>query len=142
MAPQILIPIDDSPTAARTIDSVIRERARFPSELALLYVVNNDHPAYQALNEVQQELMTRVARQQGGLILEKAGVRLQDAGFTTELILALGNPSEEITRIAHERAFELVVLGRHEGGGQIRDVIFGSVANHVLHRLRCPVLLF
>jgi hypothetical protein len=37
---------------------------------------------------------------------------------------------------------QLLVIGRHEGGGEIRDVLFGSVANYVLHNVRCPVLLF
>jgi nucleotide-binding universal stress UspA family protein len=47
-----------------------------------------------------------------------------------------------ITDTANEDGFNLIVIGRHEGGGEIRDVLFGSVANFVLHNVKCPVLLF
>ncbi|MDY0261315.1 MULTISPECIES: universal stress protein [Syntrophotalea] len=33
------------------------------------------------------------------------------------------------------------MLGRRTAG-EVRDVLFGSVTNHALHRVRCPVLLF
>jgi C4-dicarboxylate transporter DctM subunit len=35
----------------------------------------------------------------------------------------------------------LLVLGRRTAK-EVRDVLFGSVTNHALHRVRCPVLLF
>jgi nucleotide-binding universal stress UspA family protein len=31
---------------------------------------------------------------------------------------------------------------RQAGTGEIRDVLFGSVANYVLYNVKCPVLLF
>jgi nucleotide-binding universal stress UspA family protein len=34
-----------------------------------------------------------------------------------------------------------LILGRR-GSGEIRDVLFGTVANYALHNVRCPVLLF
>jgi nucleotide-binding universal stress UspA family protein len=34
-----------------------------------------------------------------------------------------------------------LIIGRHTGAGEIRDVLFGSVANYVLHNVKCPVLL-
>jgi len=39
-------------------------------------------------------------------------------------------------------AFQLIIIGRRESTGEIRDVLFGSVANYVLHNVACPVLLF
>jgi len=41
-----------------------------------------------------------------------------------------------------DEGFQLVVIGRRESTGEIRDVLFGSVANFVLHKAKCPVLLF
>jgi nucleotide-binding universal stress UspA family protein len=35
-----------------------------------------------------------------------------------------------------------MIIGRRESTGEIRDVLFGSVANYVLHNVACPVLLF
>ena len=39
-------------------------------------------------------------------------------------------------------AMRLTIIGRRESTGEIRDVLFGSVANYVLHNVACPVLLF
>jgi nucleotide-binding universal stress UspA family protein len=44
--------------------------------------------------------------------------------------------------VANEEAFQLMVIGRRESTGEIRDVLFGSIANYVLHNVACPVLLF
>jgi nucleotide-binding universal stress UspA family protein len=51
-------------------------------------------------------------------------------------------PRRLIPQIANSEDFQLLVLGRRSGRGEIRDVLFGSVANYVLHNVRCPVLLF
>ncbi len=68
-------------------------------------------------------------------------LRLTDAGMPAESRLEFGAPRELIPRIANEEGFDLLIIGRR-GQGEIRDVLFGSVANHVLHHVTCPVLLF
>jgi nucleotide-binding universal stress UspA family protein len=142
MEPRILIPVDDSPTAQKTLENVIAQKKRFPNQLTLLYVINRDQLAYRMIPDFQLEMVEENAKKSGRLLLEKAAKMLGDAGFSTELILESGTPREEITRIANSSDFHLVVIGRHEGGGEIRDVLFGSVANYVLHNVSCPVLLF
>lgn len=62
------------------------------------------------------------------------------AGISTIARLEAGSPREVISRIANEEEFTLLVIGRR-GMGEIRDVLFGSVSNHVLHHVNCPVLL-
>ncbi len=143
MIPQILVPVDESATAQRTINSIIELKNRFPPKLTLLYVVNNAQLAYRMIPDSQLDMVKENATKAGRQILDKADQQLRDAGFTgNELLLKFGDPRQTIAHIANDHGFQLLVIGRHEGGGEIRDVLFGSVANHVLHNVRCPVLLF
>lgn len=142
MIPKILVPFDGSPTAQRTIDTITSLKDRFSKQLTLLYVINNDQLAYRMIPDFQVEMVKENATKAGNLLLERADAQLKEAGFTNELILEFGEPRNMIAHIANDQEFQLLVIGRHEGGGEIRDVLFGSVANHVLHNVKCPVLLF
>lgn len=141
MNPKILIPIDDSATSQKTIESVIEQKQRFPQKLTLLHVVN-DQLAYRMIPDFQVDMVRENAGKAGQLQLEKMAEQLQSAGFETELRLEFGAPRRVIPRIANDEGFQLLVIGRHAGSGEIRDVLFGSVANYVLHNVQCPVLLF
>ena len=142
MEPKILIPVDDSPTAHATIDAVIALKNRFPKKITLLYVINKEQLAYRMIPDFQVEMVKENAQKGGEILLDKYLVKLTEEGFEPETILKTGSPREMIADIANEDGFNLLVIGRHEGGGEIRDVLFGSVANFVLHNVKCPVLLF
>ncbi len=142
MIPKILIPVDDSPTAQKTIDTIIELKDHFSKKLTLLYVINNDQLAYRMIPDFQRDMVNQNATKAGNLLLERANTKLQTAGFENKIMLEFGEPRQVITHTANDQNFQLVVIGRHEGGGEIRDVLFGSVANHVLHNVTCPVLLF
>ncbi len=141
MDPRILIPVDDSLTAQATIEYVIDQRTRFPRNLSLLYVINQKQLAYRMIPEFQLDMVKENALKAGKKLLDKYNEQLQEAGFSCDLMLETGEPRQVITHIVNDQEFDLLVIGRHEGGGEIRDVLFGSVANYVLHNVRCPVLL-
>lgn len=142
MEPKILVPVDDSPTAHATIDAVIALKNRFPQKFTLLYVINKEQLAYRMIPDFQVEMVKENAQKAGKILLDKYLVKLTEEGFEPETMLKTGSPREMIADIANEDGFNLLVIGRHEGGGEIRDVLFGSVANFVLHNVKCPVLLF
>lgn len=142
MEPKILIPVDDSATAVRTVEAIIAQRKRFPRSLTVLHVINQEQLAYRMIPDFQLDMIKENARKAGKHLLEKFCGMLQEVGFVCEKMLVTGDPRHTIIEIANKQDFQLVVIGRHEGGGEIRDVLFGSVANHVLHNVRCPVLLF
>lgn len=142
MTPKILVPINDSPTAQKTIDKIIELHDRFPKKLTLLYVINSTQLAYRMIPVFQVDMVKENATRAGRNLLERADKKLQKAGYTCELMLEFGEPRDIITHTANVQDFNLLVIGRHEGGGELRDVLFGSVANHVLHNVKCPVLLF
>ena len=142
MIPKILVPINDSPTARKTIDKIIELKNHFSKNLTLLNVINSTQLAYRMIPVFQVDMVKENATRAGRNLLERADKKLQEAGFINELMLEFGEPKDIITHTANVQDFHLLVIGRHEGGGEIRDVLFGSVANHVLHNVKCPVLLF
>lgn len=141
MNPTILVPINDSPTTQKTIDDIIANRQRFSAHLVLLHVIN-DQLAYRMIPDFQIEMVREnallAATERMGQIVQ----RLREAGLDVDLRIEFGMPRRLIPQIANSEDFHLLVLGRRSGRGEIRDVLFGSVANYVLHNVRCPVLLF
>ena len=142
MAAKILVPVDGSSTSARTLERIVALRERFPQELTLLHVVDVDRLAYRMIPDFQVEMIRNNARTAGAELLAGRVRILEEAGFTVVSRLEVGSPRELIVRVANEDGFQLVVIGRRESTGEIRDVLFGSVANFVLHKAKCPVLLF
>jgi nucleotide-binding universal stress UspA family protein len=141
METKILVPVDGSATSTKTIDAIIARKERFPASLTLLHVVDLDRLAYRMIPDFQVAMIREHARRAGEQLLSGYQDLFARAGMTTELRLEFGSPREVICHIANDEGFELLILGRR-GLGEIRDVLFGSVANHALHHVRCPVLLF
>ena len=55
--------------------------------------------------------------------------------------LTMGDPAGEIVRIAAEEGAEMIVLGTHGRSGMSR-MLMGSVAEAVVRRAPCPVLVY
>jgi nucleotide-binding universal stress UspA family protein len=140
MGTKILIPVNDSPTTEQTIADVMTYKEKFPDQLVLLHVIN-DQLAYRMIPDFQIEMVRENAEKAARQRLELLAKKLNEAGFDVELRLEFGAPRRVIPRIANEEEFQLLVIGRKTGSGEIRDVVFGSVANYVLHNVKCPVLL-
>jgi nucleotide-binding universal stress UspA family protein len=65
---------------------------------------------------------------------------LQNKGFQAEHILAYGEPSDEIIKIARENEVDLIAMTTH-GHRFISDLLYGSVSRDVRHSVDIPVLL-
>lgn len=141
MERKVLVPVNDSEACARTIAGIIGRRDRFPGPLTVLHVVDVDKLAYRMIPDFQIEMVRERALKAGQQVVDKWCRALQAGGISVLPRLETGSPRSSICRIANEEAFDLLIIGRR-GMGEIRDVLFGSVANHVLHHVTCPVLLF
>ena len=65
---------------------------------------------------------------------------LREKGIETDYILAYGEPSDEIIRIAREQQVDLIAMTTH-GHRFISDLLYGSVSHDVRHAVNIPVLL-
>ncbi len=63
-----------------------------------------------------------------------------DLKYPVETVLRHGYPAEEIVLTAHDMGCDLIVMGTHGRTGLSR-LLMGSVAENVLPKANCPVLL-
>ncbi|MEO7007593.1 MAG: universal stress protein, partial [Caldimonas sp.] len=65
---------------------------------------------------------------------------LKRQGIDATFVHRIGNPAEDIARLAEKGKFDLLVMGSH-GHGALGNLVLGSVATKVLARCSTPVLL-
>jgi nucleotide-binding universal stress UspA family protein len=65
---------------------------------------------------------------------------VSSADLISNIVIRLGNPVEEILRVADEEDCDVIVLGTH-GKGFLEKTFLGSVSSSVLLQTRKPVFL-
>lgn len=56
-----------------------------------------------------------------------------------EVVVTIGDPAEEIVKFSEEKDIDLIVIGS-QGKKGIEKVVFGSTAEKVVKRAKCPVM--
>jgi len=132
----ILIPLENS-AADDTILGHIKPLARLTgAKLLLVHVADG----WAARNFDQLKLAESEEMKQDRVYLEKRQRRLIDEGFTCDAVLALGEPSNEIIKLAREKDVDLIAMTTH-GHRFISDILYGATADKVRHAVDVPVLL-
>lgn len=140
MPDKILVPIDNSDTSRQTVSTLIENKERLTLPVTLLHVVDTEKLAYRMIPDFQVSMIREKANAAARQFLDEQGRAFAQAGIESEQRLEEGTPRSTIVHIANEEEYRLLIIGRHTMG-EIRDVLFGSVANHIMHKVHCPVLL-
>ncbi len=138
---KILVPIRDGRTSEATLNNIIAHKEQFTAPITLLHVVNVKVMDYRMIPDFQIEMIKQQATKSGQKLLEEKSEYLKNAGVAVTPRLEHGYPRDVICSIANNEGFSLLIIGRHDRG-ELREVLLGSVSNSVLHRVKCPVLLF
>ena len=72
--------------------------------------------------------------------LEELCLQLTARGFEVRGRIALGDPATELVKVAHEEQVDLIAMSTH-GHRFLNDLIRGSTADRVRHRVTMPVLM-
>ena len=132
----ILIPLENSP-ADETILMHIKPLARMTgAKLLLVHVADG----WVARNFNQLQLAESDEMKQDRAYLEKRTRELSAEGFTCAAVLALGEPSDEIIKLAREKDIDLIAMTTH-GHRLVSDILYGATADKVRHAVNVPVLL-
>ena len=132
----ILIPLENS-DADETILAHIRPLARLAdARLLLVHVADG----WVARNFNQLKLAESEEMKQDRLYLDRRQSELSHEGFACEAVLALGEPSDEIIKLAREKDVDLIAMTTH-GHRLISDILYGATADKVRHQVDVPVLL-
>jgi nucleotide-binding universal stress UspA family protein len=132
----ILIPLENS-SADEAILSHIKPLARMTgAKLLLVHVADG----WVARNFDQLQLAESEEMKQDRAYLEKRRRELTDEGFSCDAVLALGEPSDEIIKLADTGDVDLIAMSTH-GHRLISDILHGATADKVRHAVNVPVLL-
>jgi len=136
MYKHILIPLEHS-SADETILTHIKPLARMTgAKLLLVHVADG----WVARNFQQLKLAESQEMKDDRTYLETRTRDLTAEGFACDAVLALGEPSDEIIKLARERNVDLIAMTTH-GHRFISDVLYGATADKVRHAVDVPVLL-
>jgi nucleotide-binding universal stress UspA family protein len=132
----ILVPVENRETD-QTILKHIRPLARLTNAKLMLVHVADGWAArnYETLKMQESEEMKEDRAYLANLERE-----LQAEGFEVSSILAMGEPAEEIIKLARTQPVELIAMSTH-GHRFISDLLYGSTADKVRHHVDVPVLL-
>jgi nucleotide-binding universal stress UspA family protein len=136
MYKHILIPLENS-SADETILTHIRPLARIVgARLLLVHVADG----WVARNFNQLQLAESQEMKEDRAYLEKRVRELTEEGFSCDAVLALGEPSDEIVKLAREKNVDLIAMTTH-GHRFISDILYGATVDKVRHEVEVPVLL-
>jgi len=132
----ILIPLENS-SADETILGHIKPLARMTgARLLLVHVADG----WVARNFNTLQLAESEEMKADRAYLESRSRELTGEGFSCEAVLALGEPSDEIIKLAREKTVDLIAMTTH-GHRLISDILYGATADKVRHEVDVPVLL-
>jgi nucleotide-binding universal stress UspA family protein len=131
---KILIALDATEADATILDHVGALARRFDSTVVILHVADGWAARLFGANAVSREIDEDKA------YLEAVRARLAAGGLQVEAELAYGDPADEIVKWVTTRGCDLVAMSTH-GHRFISDLLYGSTANTVRHRVDVPVLL-
>lgn len=132
----ILVPVENRETD-QTILNHIRPLARLTNaRLMLVHVADG----WAARNYETFKLQESEEMKEDRAYLANLERELQAEGFEVSSILAMGEPSTEIIKLARSEPVELIAMSTH-GHRFISDLLYGSTADKVRHNVDIPVLL-
>ncbi len=140
MSLSVLLPVDDSLAAHRAVQYIIRMKERLPMSVTLLTVIPLEQLEYHGFQISQIELIKERARVVSRKMLQRYREELEKAGILVDTRVEEGKPSEVICRVAAQEGIDMVVISPN-GSGTLTNLMFGSVANKVVHECHLPVLL-
>lgn len=132
----LLVPTDFSPCSDEAVRVGADLARRYGLPVTLLHVF--EPPRHQVARGPRE-----VNAMMGALEVRLGEVRHRvAAGGVTDVrtIVVQGAPLEQIVETARDGGFDLIVMGTHGAGG-MRHLLLGSVAERVVHRAPCAVLV-
>ncbi len=136
MYQKILVALDHTASDAAVLEHVSRLAPLHQSEILLVHVADGWAARnFERLNLAESEEMVRDRR-----YLEDMAQHLQNGmNLKVKTKLALGNPPDEIVKVAHLENCNLILMASH-GHRFFSDLWHGSTIDQVRHHTHVPIL--
>ena len=137
---KILCPVDFSEISVNALDYAVFLASHHHAELLLLHVVEHLHEFehYQILVFTPQEISEKMEKN-AYEELNKLAKSIKNT-LKVETLIRQGKAFVEIIKTAKEKDMDLIVMGSHGRTG-ISHMLMGSVAEKVVRKANCPVLI-
>ena len=140
---RMLLPLDGSAAGETALPLILEIAARLKAEVTLLSVVESGQRVHTigGLDFIRfPEQQVRKMKQDLSAYLDGAVKRFRDRGIEARGELRSGHAAEEILKCAKTTEARLVAMSSHGKSG-LREWVFGSVSNKVLHAGKTHLLL-
>ena len=133
---KILVPVDISIKSTKALDVAIYLAKHLGSSITLFYSTPN---ITVGLSSVLVKTIEGLRKDAEEAIL-KAKRYCEKKNITANHRISHGDEAEEIIKTAKKSGYDLIVMGS-SGKGALRELMFGSISNYVLHNSKIPVLI-
>jgi nucleotide-binding universal stress UspA family protein len=130
----ILVTLDTTPTDRAIIEHVKRLAQCLGSRVVLLHVAAGAAAKWHGPRAGGEEV------EKGQSYLDQVAAEFEAAGVPAKAELAYGDPATQIVNWVVANGCDLVAMSTH-GHRWLGDLLLGTTATDVQHRLRVPVLL-
>ncbi len=137
----ILVPVDFSDLTARVVEQAVALARLAGAQVTLLHVVpaEPEFVGYEpGPDSVRDAVAHRFANEHRRLQALEQG--LMSAGVSARALLIQGYASEKILSEAAKLGADMIIMGSH-GHSALRNLLVGSVAEGVLRKAACPVVI-
>ncbi|RPI52907.1 MAG: universal stress protein [Acidobacteria bacterium] len=137
---RILVPTDFSEAAEAAKMYALMIAEGFGATLHILHVLPESGDFGEGLDAAQMSELMEHARRGAHQRLDHLLAPHERESVRAQLALEFGRPTAKIVDYARDNAIDLIVIGSH-GRNAIDKWWFGSVAQGVLLRAACPVIM-
>lgn len=131
---KILFPLDFSRTAPAVAEHVALMVENFGSELHVIHVVPSyEHHAFASFSQVMHEIKEQALKEIDKFVSQ----HLPDVKAVNQVVS--GHTGRRIVSYAQEHGISLIIMGTH-GRTELGSLVFGSVAQRVVHSSTVPVM--
>ena len=141
MFKNILVPFDLSSQSTRAFKVAVDVAKKYNSKIVILTCVEGDawhHKYYDAKDD--SELIKKQEKVSKKYLEKLELIAIKNKVSITSNIIASKSVIKDIVTFAKSRKHDLVVIGSHGRTG-FDKLLLGSVANGVLQKIRCPLLI-
>ena len=137
----VIHPTDFSNTAQAAEAQAVAMARMLGAELIILHV-GADGMLYgeTAFGAAELERIYEAQRDWAARAVDERVAAARAAGIAARGVVRVGVPADELVRTADDEKAAMIVIGTHGRGG-FQRLMLGSVADRVLRRATCPVLV-
>jgi nucleotide-binding universal stress UspA family protein len=144
MYSHLLVTLDGSPRAETVIPHAIDIARTMHAEVTLLRIVDAATGEWGERGSMGRSHVETSAKslylEQAALYLERVADQLRGSGIEAHTIVAQGQPAKQIAATAKKIEADVIAMATHSRHG-INKLVFGSVAEAVMHETNLPILL-